>query len=61
MGKFYFAFASPIHMRQLYTRVNLLLCAIFTRGKQITQVMLTQIHTGVNLHTDKFTPWSDEM
>ena len=50
---------NPIRMRQKYTRVNILWCANFTRGKE--WCMRMQIHTRVYLHMGKFTPGSDQM
>ena len=46
-------------MRQKYTRVNILRCANFTRGKQMA-------HANANTHPSifnmgKFTPGSDQM
>ena len=39
---------SPIRMRQKYTRVNILRCAKFTRGKQVA-------NANANTHRSKFT------
>ena len=39
---------SPIRMRQKYTRVNILRCANFTRGKQMA-------HANANTHQSIFT------
>ena len=46
-------------MHQKYTRVNILRCANFTRGKKMARVN-ANTHRSI-LHMGKFTPGSDQM